>query len=374
MRLLLKAFTAFLLAFVLPVCAAQADTPKRKIIIEDEGFALMHLMLLESDKVDVLGITTVSGDAWANRATAMALKGLETTEREEIPVVQGATFPLLNSEVLTERWEGLYGKLVWKGAFMHEWVEPTLQSTPSYHAPFDPVDLPDGNPHLKKSDEIAANFLIRMVRKYPGQITIVACGPLTNLALAQRLDPQFASLVGELVYMGGSFNPHQVLDNQSAAEFAREFENMPRREFNAAFDPEAASIVSRSPWPRLTVIPIDPTTATQRSPQLLKRLAEAAPPKVAAFISALEPGFPLWDEVAAGYVLDPGIVTRTDQLYVDYITQFGPKYGSTLSWREHYQPGLGEQKANVVMTVDPVKLEAVMVEAMREGKARAARR
>ena len=66
--------------------------------------------------------------------------------------------------------------------------------------------------------------------------------------------------------MGGSFNPHQVLDNPSAQEFAREFENSPRREFNERFDPEAASIVSRSPWRKLTIVPIDPSTATQLSP------------------------------------------------------------------------------------------------------------
>lgn len=351
--------------------AAQAgEGAPRKVIIEDEGFALMHLMLLESRKIDVVGITTVSGDVWANRATALALRGLELTGRTDIPVAQGATFPLINSEAATARWEGLYGKLVWKGAWMRDWVEPTVQSTPEYHGPFDPVDLPGGNPTLQKSDEIAANFLIRMVRQYPGEITIVACGPLTNLALAQRLDPEFAGLVGELVYMGGSFNPQQVLKDQSAAEFAREFENTPRREFNVAFDPEAASIVSRSPWRKLTVIPVDPSTATQRTPQLLARLEKAAPANVAAFIAGLEPGFPLWDEIAAGYVLDAGIVTKADQLYVDYVTDFGPKYGATLSWHEHYQPELGERKANVVLAIDPARLEDLMVTAMREGAER----
>ncbi|MGG2352343.1 nucleoside hydrolase, partial [Salmonella enterica] len=93
---------------------------------------------------------------------------------------------------------------------------------------------------------------IRMVHKFPGQVTIVACGPMTNLALAQRLDPQFAALAAGLVYMGGSFAPHQVLDNRSAADFAREFANSPRREFNTRFDPEAASIVAHAPWKSIT--------------------------------------------------------------------------------------------------------------------------
>lgn len=354
--------TLFLcLVFALSLGIAEAQEHKRKVIIDDEGFSLMHLMLLEAEDVDVLGITTVSGNVWANRATAMALRGLEIAGRTDVPVVQGATFPLLNSERLTDRWEALYGKLTWKGAWMKQWVEPTQQSTPPYFGPNDPVDLPEGNPVTKAANEVAANFLIRMVREYPGQVTIIACGPMTNLALAQRLDPQFAELAKELVYMGGSLNPRQVLDNVSAAEFAREFVNTPRREFNIRFDPEAASIVSRSPWRKITVVPVDPSTATQKTRTLLDRMAKVARPDLAKYIAAMEPGFPLWDEIAAGVWLDPGIVTRKETLLVDYDTQFGPGYGDLLSWRKGYQPGVGEQPAEVVRAIDPPRLEALMV-------------
>ncbi|GGD70793.1 nucleoside hydrolase [Croceicoccus mobilis] len=364
----MRSWRRLLAVLALAFMATGAQAQERpKIIIDDEGFALMHLMLIESDKVDVVGLTSVSGNVWANRATAMQLKGLEITQDEEIPVAEGATFPLVNTEAMTDRWEALYGKLTWKGAWMKEWVEPTVQSTPAYYGPHDPVELPGGNAKLKKSDEIAANFLIRMVRENPHQITIVACGPLTNLALAQRLDPEFASLVKELVYMGGSLNPRQVLDNVSADEFAREFVNSPRREFNARFDPEAASIVSRAPWPKLVMIPSDPSTGAQLTPELIARMAKVATPEVAEFISGMETGFPMWDEIAAAYVLDPSLETEGDDLYVDYNTQFGPGYGDTLSWREHYQPGLGEQKAHVVRAIDAQKLEAMMVEAMAEG-------
>jgi inosine-uridine nucleoside N-ribohydrolase len=349
------------LGLLMALAPAGAQPARRKVIIDDEGFALMHIMLLEAPDVDVLGITTVSGNVWVNRATAQALRGLEIVGRTDVPVVPGAAFPLLNSEALTDRWEALYGKLTWKGAWMKKWVEPTQQSTPPYHAPNDPVDLPWGNPRTKPSSEIAANFLIRMVRKYPGEVTIVECGPMTNLALAERLDPEFASLAKELVYMGGSLNPRRVLDNVSAVQFAREFINTPRREFNIRFDPEAASIVSRSPWKKITVVPVDPSTATQLSAELLDRLKKAASPDVARFISGLEPGFPLWDEIAAGVWLDPAIITEKQTLYVDYNTQFGPGYGDLLSWRENYQPGVGERAAEVVDTIDPARLEALMV-------------
>jgi inosine-uridine nucleoside N-ribohydrolase len=345
--------------------AAQAAEVKRKVIIDDEGFSLMHMMLLEADDVEVLGLTTVSGNVWANRATAYALRGLEIIGRTDVPVVQGATYPLLNSEAQTTRWETIYGKLTWKGAWMKQWAEPTAQSTPKYYGPDDAVnDLPWGAPKTSARDEIAANFMIRMVRKYPGQVTIIEGGPMTNLALAQRLDPDFASLARELVYMGGSLNPHKVLDNRSAAEFAREYANSPRREFNIRFDPEAASIVSRSPWRKITAVPVDPSTATQLTPELLDRLARAARPDIGAALATWEPGFPLWDEIAAAVWLDPTLVTVHDSLFIDFNTQFSASYGDMLSWREGYQPGLGEQRADVVRSIDPKRMEALMVRLM----------
>lgn len=344
--------------------AAQAGEAKRKVIIDDDGFSLMQMMLLEADDVDVLGVTSVSGDLWANRATAYALRGLEILGRTDVPVVQGATYPLVNSEALTSRWEALYGKLTWKGAWMKQWVEPTAQSTPPYYGPNDPVDLPWGNPKTKPQSQIAANFLIRMVRKYPGQITIVEGGPMTNLALAQRLDPEFASLAKELVFMGGSLNPHQVLDNRSAADFAREYANSPRREFNIRFDPEAASIVARSPWRKITVVPVDPSTATQLSPDLIARLAKVSRPQIGALLATFQPGFPLWDEIAAAVWLDPSLVTSADRLFIDFNSQFGAGYGDMLSWRAGYEPGLGEQSADVVRSIDPQRMEALMVKLM----------
>lgn len=357
------------LLLMLMASAAQADG-KRKVIIDDEGFSLMHMLLLEAPDVEVVGITSVSGNVWANRATALQLRGLETMDRTDVPVAKGATYPLLNTEAATEHWEALYGKLTWKGAWMKSWVEPTQQSTPPYFGPNDAVDLPGGNPTIKPVAQAAATFMIDMVRRYPGEITIIEGGPMTNLALAQRLDPEFAGLAKELVYMGGSFNPHQVLDDRSAAEFAREFANTPRREFNIRFDPEAASIVSRSPWRKITVVPVDPSTATQLSPALIERLAKVARPKVAEAIRAFEPGFPLWDEIAAAVWIDPSLVTDHETLFVDYNTVFSAGYGDTLSWREHYQPGLGEQRADVVRAVDAKRMEALMVRLMGRAKTR----
>ncbi|WP_269524245.1 nucleoside hydrolase [Coraliomargarita parva] len=354
---------------LLAVCALlstsghAAESAKRKILIDDDSFSLMHMLLLGSEDVEVVGITSVTGNSWANRVTAYELRGLELVGRTDIPVAEGATHPLLNTERQTEIWEQLYGKLTWKGAWMKEWVEDTIQETPTYYGPNDPIDdLPWGAPTTQPIDTIAANFMIEMVRKYPGEITIIEGGPFTNVALAQRLDPEFASLAKELIYMGGSFNPHQTLDNEVAAQFAREFVNSPRREFNIRLDPEAASIASRAPWKKITVIPVDPSTGTQLTAELINKLADVAPPAMAAVMRNWEPGFPLWDEIAGAIWLDPSLIEEQDTLYVDYNTKFGPGYGDTLSWNEGYQPGLGEQPAVVIRSVNREGLEALLLQ------------
>jgi inosine-uridine nucleoside N-ribohydrolase len=85
---------------------------------------------------------------------------------------------------------------------------------------------------------------------------------------------------------------------------------------------------------------------------------------VAKFIAGLPEGWPVWDEIAAGVLLDPSIVTSQQSLYIDCNTQFSAGYGDFLSWRAGYQPGLGEQRAQVVHTVDVARLEELMVRAL----------
>jgi len=241
---------------------------------------------------------------------------------------------------------------------MKRWVEPTEQSLPQYHAPEVVPNLPQGNPTTRPSAEIAALFMIRKVHEFPGEVSIVATGPLTNLALAQRLDPQFASLAKELVYMGGSLNPQQHRSGTVAAQFAREFVNSPRREFNIHFDPEAASIVFRAPWKKIVMVPVDPATDTEMTAELVRRLSSGDTP-LAALIR-MEQGFPLWDQIAAAVWLDPSLIKDAARLYVDVDTTFGPEYGDTISWSPGYQPDLDEQLQTVVRTVDVPRLEAMM--------------
>ncbi|MCC4598112.1 nucleoside hydrolase [Xanthomonas campestris pv. phormiicola] len=338
---------------------------KRLVILEDDidGFTPAQLLLLQAPDVEVLGISAVSGNIWRDEVLAHSCRLLELAGRPDIPVLPGPVFPLLNSEIATERWEALYGKLVWKGAWTKQWIDAdTVQSSPRYHAHDVVPDLALGNPSVvRPSSEHAALFMLRMVRQYPGQVSIVATGPLTNLALAQSLDPQFAALAKELVYMGGSLNPRRRLDSVCAHQFAREFVHSPRREFNIRWDPEAASIVQRAPWKKMVMVPVDPSTATELSTDLVARIG-AADTTLGQALRRREPGFPMWDELATAVWLRPALATRTETLYVDTNTEFGPGYGDTLSWAPGYQPGLGEQRQTVVLEMDVAALEAVLVE------------
>ncbi|CTP88187.1 nucleoside hydrolase [Xanthomonas graminis] len=345
--------------------SAGSPVPRRRVILEDDidGFTPAQLLLLQSPEVEVLGISVVSGNIWRDEALAHTRRLLEIAGRGEVPVLPGPVHPLLNSELATERWEALYGKLLWKGAWTRQWIEhDTVQSAPRYHAHDVVPDLALGNPSVvQAASEPAALFMIRKVREFPGEVSIVATGPLTNLALAQRLDPQFASLARELVYMGGSLNPRQRRDSVSARQFAREFVNAPRREFNIRWDPEAASIVMRSPWRKLVMVPVDPSTATELTPQLLARMSAADTP-IGHALRRREPGFPLWDELATALWLQPQLATVSETLYIDANTEFGPGYGDILSWAPGYQPGLGEQAQQVVREVDVEAIERLLVE------------
>ena len=143
------------------------------------------LAIVNSPKADVLGITVVTGDAWRDEEVQHTLRLLEIIGRTDIPVLPGAVFPIVNSKESTARWEKLYGKVVYQGAW--NYGKPL-------HGPFEVPPMPEGAPTTKASNEDAAHFLIRMVRQYPHQVTIYAGGPLMNLALAQMIDPEFASL------------------------------------------------------------------------------------------------------------------------------------------------------------------------------------
>jgi inosine-uridine nucleoside N-ribohydrolase len=343
----------------LPADGRAADAPaRRKVIIDQDAYGPAGsnlqaiLMLLQSKDVEVLGITIPSGDGWRDEEVSHTLRLLEVAQRTEVPVYPGAVFPLVNTQSRTRRWEALYGKLFYKGCWTESWPEEGAVRRTPYHAdPYLVPASPAGTPTLEPAHGSAIDFLVRTVHEFPGQVSIVAAGPLTNIALAARLDPQFASLAKELVFMGGSFNPTPA-DNPFAAEYV----NATRREFNMRFDPEAASIVLREPWKKITEVPIDPTTKTFFKPEFIREVAKGQAP-FDSYLGQFGQSFPMWDELTVAVWLDPSIVTRSKTLLVDVDTSFTAGYGSTLSWGPGEGPGTGEREVNVVFDVDVPRLE-----------------
>src|ERR1700677_4886332 len=257
-----KCVLCALLFFAVVVAASPlAAQEKRKIIIDEDcsgpgGTNTQAILaLVQSPDTDVLGITIPTGDAWRDEEVLHALRLLEIIGRTDIPVVPGAAFPLVNSKEYIARWETLYGKVLYQGAW-------NFAKGHAVHGPTEIPPLPEGAPTTKASTEDAAHFLLRMVHQYPHQVTIYEGGPLTNLALAQAIDPQFASLAKELVLMGGSLNPHT--DDP-------EFTMTPRREFNLWMDPEASRIVLHAPWPRVVVTTVDISLKTRMDKDLISQ-------------------------------------------------------------------------------------------------------
>ncbi len=353
------------LGLALACCAAvsAAADARRKVIIDQDAFGPAGsnlqaiLMLLQAKDVEVLGITIPTGDGWRDEEVSHTLRLLEIAGRTEIPVYPGAVFPLVNTRERVKRWEALYGKLYYNGAWTEKWPEEGAVRRSPFHAdPYFVPPSPAGAPKLQAARETAAAFLSRKVHEFPGQVTIIACGPMTDIALAARLDPQFAGLAKELVFMGGSFKP-----TSSGNEFAAEYANTPRREFNMRFDPEASSIVLHEPWKRITQVPIDPTTRTFWKPEYIKEVARGKAP-FDAYLGQFGQSFPMWDELTVAVWLDPSLVTRSTTVLEDANTVFGPNYGDTLSWVPDEAPGLGEQSVNVVFDVDVARFEKMAVE------------
>src|SRR5271169_2095194 len=324
---------------------------KRKLIIDQDaagpgGTDLQAILaLVNSPDTDVLGITVLTGDAWRDEEVQHTLRLLEIIGRTDIPVLPGATFPLVNSKEYIARWETMYGKVVYQGAWNYAHGH-------AVHGPYEIPPMPEEKPTTKASDEDAAHFLVRMVRKYPHEVTIYAAGPMTDLALAIALDPQFPELSKELIVMGGAINPQT--DNP-------EFALSPSHEFNFWMDPEASRAVLHAHWPRVAVTTVDISVKTLMSKQLIEQIRKSATPGAQYIAKYAEANF-LWDELAAVAWLDPTIITKWKKLYMDVNADHGSGYGNTLVWTPGSQPGAGEILVEVQDDLDKEKFYQAYVE------------
>jgi len=350
MRLLLR--VSFVAVLVVIASLASLAQRKRKIIIDQDAAGPAGtdqqsiLLLIQSPQTEVLGITVVTGDQWLHEEVAHTLRMLELIGRTDIPVVPGAEYPLVRRQDETERWEQEYGRVAWLGAW-----------TPKYFHPHDQLgEMPEGKPTTRAANEDAAHFLVRMVHQYPHQVTIYEGGPMTNLALAIALDPDFPSLAKELVFMGGSFNPNT--NNP-------EFRQTPTREFNLWFDPEAAHVVLRAPWEKIVCTPVDISVKTNLTAEIIERIKAGSSP-VAHYVGAysrLHGNYNyLWDELAAAAWLDPSLITKKETLFVDVDLDRGASYGNTLGWTGKDKPSSESRAVEVQDDLDLEKFYKMFTE------------
>ena len=143
------------LALLTVPLALSASAQKIKIIVDQDARGpgtsdqQALLVFLQSEKFDVLGITTVSGDQWVKEETQHVLRMLEIAGRTDVPVIQGAEFPLLNSKEETERWEAIYGKFEYKGCWTERFEanRSTIYDEP-YHDPDVVPPMKEGAPRI----------------------------------------------------------------------------------------------------------------------------------------------------------------------------------------------------------------------------------
>lgn len=254
----------------------------QKIIIDcDPGIddALALVFAHGHPQLDLRGITTVAGNVGLDKTTANALRVRDFVGMRGVPVVAGCPAPLQRPPLAARTVHGDSGL----GAV----GLPAASSGPA-----------DGH---------AVDFLASAAGAEPGQITLIAVGPLTNIALALRRYPQLASQVGNFVIMGGSAGRGNVT---------------PAAEFNIAADPEAAAIVFGAGW-TVTMVGLDVTLQARATAAVrdrmrgLGRLAgELLLPSLSGYRNVsrgpgLEPadGPAVHDVCAVASVAAPGLIT-----------------------------------------------------------------
>jgi inosine-uridine nucleoside N-ribohydrolase len=193
---------------------------KYKVIFDtDPGVddAMALYFALAHPNIELLGITTVFGNVTVRQATANALY-LTRIAGRDIPVAQGAPAPLAKQPAMPP-------------AFIHG--ADGLGNLPSR------VDVPGAPEPLS-----AAEYIVRMARAHPGEITLVAVGPLANLGLALQLEPMLPALLKQVVLMAGT-----VIEPGNVSPVA---------EANVWNDPDAADLVFTAGW-TLTMVGLDVT-------------------------------------------------------------------------------------------------------------------
>jgi purine nucleosidase len=311
-----------LFAFLTLLTNAFAQISPRRVIIDtDPGTddAMAIILALNSPELKVEALTVVPGNVDGRQGLENALKIVSLAGRCDLIVAGGAQHPLNQKLITAQFWHGKNG----------------LAN----------VELPASK--CKADPRFGPDLIIEMVHKYPHEITLIPVGPLTNIALAVSKDPSIASLVKNIVIMGGSITGGNV---NGAAEA------------NIYNDPEAAAIVFNAGW-MVTMVGSDVGERTLITRKYLAQLQSSRGPqsdfiaKIAEFyLSRSEKsgysGAAMYDPLAVGIALDPTLGTLKE-MHVDVETKGEFTRGETVANR------MGSDE-NSVLHGDHYEIEGVI--------------
>lgn len=213
-------------------------------------------------------------------------------------------------------------------------------------------------------EEHAAAAIVRLARERPGELTLVALAPLTNIALALRLDPGLPDRIARLVVMGGAVTGRGNTDRVPA-------------EFNIGFDPEAAHIVFSS-WPRIDLVDWEACLRHTLDFERFEAMIGAGDAR-AAFYAAISrkarafnrkrgrPGVVAADALAMAVALEPGLILRAEAHHVGIELAGALTRGATVvDWEDR----LGRAaNARIVREIDQAGFEAMVTSALGSGTA-----
>src|SRR5260370_5406585 len=288
---------------------------------DDGQVAVLAAQLYAQGAIDLLGFTIPTGNQWRDQEVSDCLKAVERMGiQSRVHVYIGAQYPLLhdyNSYLLEVM---LFGpRTQYVGAYR------TTQPGPGQLVP-----PPDGfATHTKPAAEDAVSFIIETIHRYPHEVTILAIGPLTNVALAMREDPTIVPLIKQIVIMGG-----QIYAPGNAYNGAGEF--------NWWMDPEAAQVVLRANVSRL-IIPLDVTNTVTLPQSVYDQIVNRTPPTIVTQLYkevGPGPGDFIYDTVAFASFYDPSLDVDTQDLYVDMPTTLDNTYGKSAVYTSNPYPSI----------------------------------
>jgi inosine-uridine nucleoside N-ribohydrolase len=286
----------------------------------DDGAALV-MLLRSPSQVTVQGITIVPGNVWAPQGAEYMFHILDLLKKANLTVAVGADGPLIHTAAMAKESERRWGALSYIGAFAQD--AATM------------IPAPGSKLTARKPRRDAVNLLISEVEKHPGEVTILALGPMTNIALALCMRPGIETKIKRIVFMGGNI---RVPGNASNAA-----------EFNFWFDPEAARIVLRSRIPQKIMFGLDICNLARIRKAEFDQIANTHTPVTDLYREDLGNRYPgflkkpdaigyMWDSLAAAYLIEPDFVTKSESRYLDVQTSWGQFYGSTVPLDRHVAP------------------------------------